>query len=270
MIKPRISCLVVFTTMLCVSCSSEKAFNAEQALDQTISNVAQKQNLAFQGQSDVQVGARALPQVFSFEGMIVSSDELYLKRTALSPRLAAVGEDQWIKMKSDSEADPQQNIFGDWNPRAQLNLLKDVRKTVHAEADPSIPGNHHVLQVEVNSDDWNQVIKNRWQSQINGFKTGASVLQAKSKQGQAEENQQAREIQQMIQKAQQRIQAITPTMVSKGRYRIVLDTLSQLPTEMTIETDLSYKEEGEPKAEKLRSSYKFTPNAKNITPPSIK
>jgi hypothetical protein len=50
----------------------------------------------------------------------------------------------------------------------------------------------------------------------------------------------------------------------------VIDSKSQLPTEMTIESDLSYVEEGLAKVEKLRSSYTFKANDKNIMLPTSK
>jgi hypothetical protein len=120
----KISAMI--TLMLCVSCSAEKQFNTEQALEQTITNVEQKQKLIFQGQTEVQMEGKSLQQGFSFEGIIVSPDEMYMKRIARSPRLAANDEDQWVKMEATRETDPQKNIFGDWNPIPQLKLLKDV------------------------------------------------------------------------------------------------------------------------------------------------
>lgn len=216
------------------ACSLAGGGDPEEALQSMLAKVKARNDLVFEGHSEIQAAGLSFSQRSVIKGRGSS------KEAAAGPGGGTLAPD--------------------WNPVDKLLQLETIgRKAEWEKGDPT--GQGRALAVSVDREQWTKLVVEQWNQELRSIADdqSAKLTKARSELRPADADRLKAEVDAKLAEAGARLEALKTQVTADGRYRIQLDRSSGLPQQLTIETTLRYQKNGQPTEEKWLATYNLEP-----------
>jgi hypothetical protein len=244
-----------------------------EMLKQSISGLSGTDDFQFEGTTSVSVGGFPLQEGITFQGVVTGHNRLSMtfdrsggggaamlaadrERTA-DPIVFSRKENEWVLAEADSEESA--NMLLPWSPLYKLEQLNTMEKQVAGERDAA-ESRLTVLTVTPAAGETTETVKKQLSRQAVVLDTDRKLADLRTKLG-LSEREAARmkdELDQSVQKTKRLLDEANGSLQASSVYRIWVDRVNRLPQKMQVETEMTYKADGETKRETTRIDYRFT------------